>query len=101
MLDELDPEIRAKHIPNRSVGCVISDLGVAYCGQIGPDGLLDLHPADPQAVRDCEVRVSCASDELVALASGEDGFLTAWMQGRVSIGASVRDILRLRALIGL
>jgi hypothetical protein len=37
----------------------------------------------------------------VALADGDDDFLQAWLRGRVQISAPVRDVLRLRALVGL
>ena len=41
------------------------------------------------------------ADQLVALANGDDDFLHAWLRGRVTVSASMRDLLRLRTLFGM
>jgi hypothetical protein len=95
------PDLRQRHVPDRSLGCAVTDLDVAFTGHVDAAGLRDLTLADSSAVSQCDVRVSCASDALVALADGDDTFLSAWLSGRVHVSASMRDILRLRSLIGL
>jgi len=100
LLASVDPELRARHVPNRIVVCRLSDLDHAFIGSIGPDGLHDLRDytdADPPP----DVRVSMTSDELVALAHGDEDFLHGWLRGRIQVSASMRDLLRLRSLFGL
>lgn len=100
MLAGVEPELRARHVPDRVVACRLTDLDRTFIGRIGPDGMQDLHEAeegDPAP----DARVSMTSDELVALARGDEDFLHAWLRGRVQVSASMRDLLRLRSLFGL
>jgi hypothetical protein len=100
MLASVDPQLRARHVPERSVHCRLSDIDRCFVGRIGPDGVHDLTESDeddPQA----DVRVTMTSDELVALANGDEDFLHGWLRGRIQISASMRDLLRLRSLFGL
>jgi len=100
MLAAVDPQLRARHVPERTVHCRISDLDHSFLGRIGPDGVHDLvetTESDPQA----DVRVTMTSDELVALAKGDEDFLHGWLRGRIQVSASMRDLLRLRSLFGL
>jgi len=100
MLADVDPQVRARHVPERTVHCRLSDLDRSFVGRIGPDGLSDLVESDeddPSA----DVRVTMTSDELVALANGDEDFLHGWLRGRIQISASMRDLLRLRSLFGL
>jgi hypothetical protein len=48
-----------------------------------------------------DVRITMTSDQLLALAAGDDDFLHAWLRGRVTVSASMRDLLRLRSLFGI
>lgn len=102
-LDAVDPEVRSRNVPTRTVVCCVSDLAVAYTARIDADGVHDLtllrlsEATEPEA----DVRLSVCSDDLVALANGDDEFLTAWIRGRVQISASMRDMLRLRMFAGL
>jgi len=100
MLAGVEPELRAKHVPDRVVACRLTDLDRTFVGRIGPDGMHELHEADDDDPPP-DVRVSMASDELVALARGDEDFLHAWLRGRVQVSASMRDLLRLRSLFGL
>lgn len=100
MLAAVDPQLRARHVPERTVHCRLSDLDRSFVGGIGPNGVHDLVESDdddPQA----DVRVTMTSDELVALANGDEDFLHGWLRGRIQISASMRDLLRLRSLFGL
>jgi predicted lipid carrier protein YhbT len=102
-LDQVDPEIRTRHLPQRTVTCRVKDLGVLFTARLDEDGVHDIAqvargaPAPPQA----DVRVTVVSDDLIALADGEDDLLNAWLHGRVQVSAPMRDMLRLRAVLGL
>jgi predicted lipid carrier protein YhbT len=98
-LDDLDPELRAKHVPTRSVCCRVSDLDVTFTGWIDADGVHDL--ARGEADEAADVRVVLSSQDLLAIAEGRDDVLHAWLGGRMQISAPVRDVLRLRSLLGM
>jgi hypothetical protein len=102
-LDGVDPQLRAKHVPHRTVACRVSDLDVVFTGWIDPDGVHDLATADDghPSIDAADVRVVLSSDDLLELADGRDDLLHAWLKGRVQISAPVRDVLRLRSLLGL
>jgi predicted lipid carrier protein YhbT len=102
-LDTVDPETRARHLPERTVMCRVKDLDVVFTARLDEAGLHDIAqvartaPTPPQA----DVRVSVVSDDLVALADGDDDFISAWLHGRVQVSAPMRDMLRLRSVLGL
>jgi predicted lipid carrier protein YhbT len=96
----VDPVLRAKHVPRRRVACTVSDLDVTFCGRLDEHGLHDVVESADHDV-ECDVRLTLSSDELVALAAGDDDFLHAWLRGRVTVSASMRDLLRLRSLFGI
>lgn len=98
-LASVEPELRARHVPDRSVSCLVTDLGVTFACRLDQHGVHDLVEGEPDEPAD--LRLAMASDALVALASGEDDFLSAWLRGRVHVSASMRDLLRLRSLFGL
>ena len=99
-LDGVHPELRAKHVPKRSVACHLSDLDVTFVARLDEDGLHDVEES-PEREPEVDVRLTMASDQLIALADGTDDFLPAWVRGRVQVSASVRDLLRLRSLFGI
>jgi hypothetical protein len=86
-------------VPDRVVACRLPDLECWFSGRIDPDGVHDVTYADVEP--EADVRVTMTSDQLVALASGDDDFLGAWLRGRIQVSASMRDLLRLRSLFGL
>lgn len=101
-LHALDPELRSRHVPARTVVCRITDLDLTFRGRLDEDGVHDVTAGPTASDADpADVRVSMDSDQLLALADREDDFLHAWLRGRVQISASVRDLLRLRSLLGL
>ena len=99
-LTTVDPILRAKHVPERTVACRIDDLDITFVGQLDEHGVHDLTEYDDCDV-DADVRVSMSSDQLVALAERQDDFLHAWLRGRVQVSASMRDLLRLRSLFSV
>ena len=101
MLASVDPELRARHVPKRIVVCRLSDIDHAFIASMGPDGLHDLRDYSPDDDPAPDVRVTMTSDELLALAHGDEDFLHGWLRGRIQVSASMRDLLRLRSLFGL
>lgn len=99
-LAEVDAELRARHVPARTVACRVSDLDVTFVCRLDEHGVHDIDESD-EVDPDVDVRLTMDSDELVALADGNDDFLHAWLRGRVQVSASMRDLLRLRSLFGL
>jgi predicted lipid carrier protein YhbT len=95
----VEPELRARHVPDRSVTCQVNDLGVVFACRLDQHGVHDLVEGEPDVPAD--LRLSMDSDVLVALASGDEDFLSAWLRGRLHVSASMRDLLRLRSLFGL
>jgi hypothetical protein len=100
MLVEVDPQLRARHVPARTASCRLVDHGCWFVGRLDEDGVHDVTIVEGDAP-EADVRLAMTSDELIALANGEDDFLNAWLRGRVQISASMRDLLRLRSLFGL
>jgi hypothetical protein len=95
--------VRSRHVPTRTLVCRVDDLGVAYTARLDAQGVHDLAAVKltEGAELDADVRLSICSDDLVALANGDDEFLNAWLRGRVQVSASMRDMLRLRMIAGL
>lgn len=102
-LDGLDPELRARHVPARTVVCRVKDLDVCFTARVDEAGVHDVIqlPDGERSAPDADVRVALDSDDLVALAAGDEDFLNAWLRGRVQVSAPMRDMLRLRSLLGL
>lgn len=98
-LASVEPELRARHVPDRSVSCLITDLRVTFTCRLDEHGVHDLVAGEPE--QQADLRVSMGSDVLVRLASGDEDFLSGWLRGRIHVSASMRDLLRLRSLFGL
>jgi len=100
LLASVSPELRAKHVPDRRIACRLTDLECWFVAQLNSDGVHDVFQVDGEEP-DADVRLAMTSDELIALAVGEEDFLPAWLRGRIHVSASMRDLLRLRSLFGL
>jgi SCP-2 sterol transfer family len=85
---------------DRSLSCRLTDLHQVVEGRLHDGEITDLHavPEDPPPAR-ADIRLTMASDDLLALTAGELGFAPAWASGRVKLEASIRDMLKLRALL--
>ncbi len=101
-VDSMDGETRVRHLPRRTVVCTVKDLDVSFTARVDEEGVHDIAQVLPATATppDADVRVVLGSDDLVALADGEDDFLSAWLHGRLHISAPMRDMLRLRSLLG-
>jgi hypothetical protein len=100
-LDDVDPALRERHVPRRTVACRVTDLDLTFYGRLDEHGLHDLVEHSDDGEVDADVQLAMSSDELVALSQGEDDFLHGWLRGRIQVSASVRDLLRLRSLLGV
>jgi predicted lipid carrier protein YhbT len=97
-LDDLDPADREAHLVDRAISCTVKDLGVTFLTQLGPAGAGPVTVANGSA-SDAHIRLSTASDDLVALAADPGSFGRAWLSGRLRVQASLFDLLRLRKLL--
>jgi predicted lipid carrier protein YhbT len=97
-LSELDEQTRQRAIPNRTLSCHITDLGVTFLTRIGPDGAEPLAEAGPDAPR-AQVRFSAKSDDVMAIAARPESFARLWFTRRVKVDASMADIVNLRKLL--
>lgn len=91
----LDPDKRDRHVLDRTVSCRVPDLDVVFNGRLDGDGFHDITTA---AAPKAQIRLTTSSDDLVALADGQLNFASAWAKGRLEVGASFGDLLRLRKL---
>jgi predicted lipid carrier protein YhbT len=103
-LDGVDPEQRAKHLPQRTVACRVKDLDVTFTARVDEAGVHDIvhvPRVDGKPAPEADVRLALDSDDLIALVDRQDDFVSAWLHGRVQVSAPMRDMLRLRSVLGL
>ena len=82
-------------LPDRTVSCTVTDLGVTFHGQLGPAGLGEITTDEfPPA----KIRLSLTSDDLVALVDGALHAGSAFASGRLGVKASFGDLMLLRSL---
>ena len=101
-LRRVDPGVRRRYVVERTVTCHVPDLGLTWSALLCEHGLVDVAARETAAVVDGEraqVRLHVDSDDLVALADGRVPLAVAWAAGRLRVEASVRDLLKLRALL--
>jgi predicted lipid carrier protein YhbT len=81
---------------DRTLACVIKDLGVTFRARLLDGELVEITDGDdPKA----KIRLTTTGDDLVALVAGKLDLAKAWASGRVSISANPFDLLKLRKLI--
>jgi predicted lipid carrier protein YhbT len=97
-ISELDPKHRADHLMERDVSCRVTDLGVTFVTQLGPDGATPVTQANGSGGK-AQIRLSTRSDDLLAIAANPASFGRAWLTGRLKVEASFSDLLRLRKLL--
>jgi predicted lipid carrier protein YhbT len=101
-LRRVDPQVRSRHVVQRTVACHVPDLGLTWSGLLCEDGLVGVVAQETAALdggERAQVRLHVDSDDLVALADGQVPLAVAWAAGRLRVEASVRDLLKLRALL--
>lgn len=92
----MDSDAKRRTLLDRSVTCRLTDLDVTFAGQLRDGGLHDIRKVDES---NGQIRLAMTSDDLVALVAGELNFGRAWATGRVKVGASVFDLMKLRSLL--
>jgi hypothetical protein len=91
-----DPEAAARVNLDRSLVCHLRDLDTYFHGQLRAGTIVDLADGDdPKA----QIRLAIGSDDLIALVAGQLNFASAWASGKVSVKASLSDLLKLRKLL--
>lgn len=95
-LADVDPEVRAKLLRDRTVSCRVPDLDVVFLGRLSGAGLHDVRTGDDPAA---QLKITASSDDLVALAEGRLAVPSAWATGKLKVDASLGDLLKLRTLL--
>ena len=98
-LAEVDPELRARHVVQRTLACRVLDLDVVFLATLTSEGIQELRRVDGATAERAQVRLAAQSDDLIALVDGELAVPTAWATGRLRVQASPMDLLKLRALL--
>lgn len=80
---------------DRTISCHVPDLGVTFSGRLsnGEVSGLTTDPA-PRA----QIRLTVASDDLVALTGGRLTAGDAWRTGRLKVSAGMMDLLKLKSM---
>lgn len=96
-LAEMSPGDREAYFGDRTISVTIPDIGVAFTTRLGAgdDPVREAAPDDPPA----DIRMTASSDEVISLAQSPLNIARAWINGRVKIEASVKDLFRLRRLL--
>jgi len=96
-LSELSAKERQEYFGDRSISVTIPDLGVTFATTLGTGDAL-VHeggPADPPA----DMRLTADSDQVILLSDSPMNIARAWVQGKIKIEASMKDLFRLRRLL--
>lgn len=96
-LAEAGDDVRA-HVEDRTISCRISDLDVVLSGRLSDGELVDL--TTRVSTEPAQIRLTCSSDDLIDLVDGTLSFPHAWATGRLKLNASMRDVFKLRTLLG-
>ncbi|MBW3662926.1 MAG: SCP2 sterol-binding domain-containing protein [Actinobacteria bacterium] len=95
-ISRIDPSYRAMLPTRRTIQAECPDIGVVYHTDLRQGRLSGLQRGSaPRA----DIRLRCSSDDLLLLAAGELDPSVAYASDRLSIQASVTDLLRLRAVL--
>ena len=85
---------------DRSLSCRLTDLQQVVLGRLSSGSVRDLTVvAEGPEVPKADIRLTMASDDLVALTEGQLHFGSAWATGKVRLEAGLRDLLRLRKIL--
>ena len=95
-LSSVDEGARRKHVSDRTLSCRVPDLDVTFTGAL-QDGHLSGISTDPAPK--AQIRLTAASDDLLAMTDGRLSFGQAWLSGKVKVDASVMDLIKLRSML--
>lgn len=96
-LAEVDPELRRRHVVDRTVSCRLTDLELTFTGTFRDGELVNL--TTRRSTGRAQVRLTTTSDDLLALTDGSLPLRVALTRGRLRVDASMVDLLRLRSLM--
>ena len=97
-LAEMNPGDRASYFGNKSISAEVTDLGVTFVTRFTADGaepVVEAKPGDPPA----DIRLTAKSDDVLHLAESPANIARMWVQGKVGVKASIRDLMALRKLL--
>ena len=95
-VSRIDPTYRAMLPTRRTIQAECPDIGAVYHATLRQGQISELQRGSaPRA----DIRVRCSSDDLLLLATGDLDPSVAYASDRLSIQASVTDLLRLRAVL--
>jgi hypothetical protein len=97
LLSGADDDVR-KHVEDRTLSCRLSDLDAVLSCRLSAGELVDL--TTRVQTEPAQIRLTCSSDDLIELVNGTLGFPHAWATGRLKLNASLRDVYKLRTLLG-
>lgn len=95
---EMSAKDRASFFSNRSMSCQVTDLGITFVTRFTDTGAEPVREAtadDPPA----DIRLAAKSDDVLHLADSPANIARMWVQGKVKVNASMRDLLALRRLL--
>lgn len=95
-LDRSNPAGRAALPGRRTVELDCTDLDRTYTAVVEGGGVTLLESG---AGARPDVRITCHSDDLVAVGRGSSSFARAYTAGRIRLEASTADLLLLRAML--
>ena len=95
---DMKPEDRATFLVDRTLSCVVPDLGMTFVTRLGPHGADPVREAGP-GDGTAQIRFTANSDVVVSIADDPKSFARAWVTGRLKIQGNVFDLLRLRKLM--
>lgn len=95
-LAENADEVREKVNLDRTMVCRVTDLEIAFRGRLVRGELVDIAEGDDP---DANIKLSAASDDLIAMVDGELDFAKALATRRASVSANPFDLLKLRNLL--
>ncbi|MFG2192506.1 SCP2 sterol-binding domain-containing protein [Streptomyces sp. NPDC048639] len=92
-------DLRSAAALDRSLSCRITDLDITFVGRLAESRIRDVRTVQGPPPERAQIRLTMASDDLVAMVDGKLNFAKAWGTGRVKLEAGLRDLMRLRSLL--
>src|ERR1700723_1951231 len=97
-LAEISPQDRVSYFGKRSMSCHLTELGVTFITRFtdsGAEPVKEAAPGKPPA----DIRLTANSDDVVALSATPANIARMWLSARLTVHASMRDLLALRRLL--
>ncbi|WNI14925.1 sterol-binding protein [Actinacidiphila sp. ITFR-21] len=92
-------DVRSATALDRSLSCRITDLDTTFVGRLAGGRIQDVTTVAGTPADKAQIRLAMTGDDLLAMVGGRLSFARAWSSGRVTVRASLRDVLRLRSLL--